>query len=168
LIQRAGPGDVILTEQLYEHPYWGATDSNAIDDPNVRLEALIAAARRGATVRILLDSFFDSPYNPRSNLNTVNAVNAVAASEHLNLIARRGNPTAAGIHAKLHLFALGDERWVVVASMNGSEASNKLNRELGLTLQSIQAYHYLKNVFDGDWQAGSLVVDTPADWQNAD
>jgi len=168
LITRAGPGDVILTQQLYEYPYWGATDSNAMDDPNVRLEALIAAARRGASVRILLDSFFDSPYNVRSNLNTVNYVNAIAASEGLDLIARRGNPTGAGLHAKLHLFALGDERWVTIASMNGSETSNKRNREMGLTLQSAQAYHYLKDVFDADWRAGSLSADVPADWRNPD
>ena len=152
LIARAGPGDVILTQQLYEHPYWGAVSSNANDDPNVRLNALVDAARRGARVRILLDDFFDAPYQPRSNLNTVNALNALAQAEHLDLVARRGNPTGAGIHAKLHLLALGAERWSVVSSVNGSEASNKLNRELGLALQSAQTYHYLKHVFDADWQ----------------
>ena len=168
LISRAGPGDVILTQQLYEHPYWGAVDSNPADDPNVRLQALIGAARRGATVRILLDSFFDFSYNARSNLNTVRYVNSVAQTERLDLIARRGNPAGAGLHAKLHLLALGDERWAVLASMNGSEASNKLNREMGLALQSRQAYDYLKAVFDGDWQAGALQVPVPADWRRPD
>jgi len=168
VINRAGAGDVILTQQLYEHPYWGAVDSNPADDPNVRLEALIAAARRGARVRILLDSFFDYPYKPRSNLNTVNDVNDIAHAEGLDLIARRGNPTGAGLHAKLHLFALGDKRWVVAASMNGSEASNKLNREMGLALQSAQAYDYLKNVFDADWSAGSLQMAVPDAWRAPD
>ncbi len=168
LINRAGPGDVILTQQLYEHPYWGATDSNASDDPNVRLEALIAAARRGASVRILLDSFFDYPYKDRSNLNTVNYVNDIAHAEGLDLIARRGNPAGAGLHAKLHLLALGDKRWVVAASMNGSEASNKLNREMGLALQSAQAYDYLKGVFDADWRADSLQTAVPDAWRSPD
>ncbi len=168
LIHRAGPGDVILTQQLFEHPWWGAAASNAASDPNVRLEALIDAARRGATVRILLDSFFDNPYDVRSNLTTVNYVNDIARAEGLDLQARRGNPTGAGLHAKLHLFALGQERWAVVASINGGEVSNKLNREMGLALQSPQAYSYLKTVFDGDWQAGASRGRVPARWRNPD
>ena len=153
LIQQAGPGDIILTQQLFEHPYWGPTDSNPDDNPNVRLEALIAAARRGATVRILLDEFFDAPYAPRSNLNTVNYLNDIAAREGLDLQARRGNPAGAGLHAKLHLLAVGDDRWVVLASMNGGEASNKLNREIGLALKTRQGYNALADVFMDDWQA---------------
>jgi phosphatidylserine/phosphatidylglycerophosphate/cardiolipin synthase-like enzyme len=168
LIARAGPGDALFTQQLYEHPYWGANTSNAQDDPNVRLEALIDAARRGAKVRILLDGFFDAPYQARSNLNTVNALNAVAQAEHLDLVARRGNPTGAGLHAKLHLLALGDDRWVVVSSVNGSEASNKLNREMGLALESAQAYTYLKHVFDNDWQQNLTHLSLPLAWQHPD
>lgn len=168
LIEQAGAGDVILTQQLFEHPWWGATDSNPRDDPNVRLEALIAAARRGAKVRILLDSYFDDPYDIRSNLTTMNRVNDIAWREALDLQARRGNPAGAGLHAKLHLFALGEERWVVLASINGGEVSNKLNREMGLVLQSPQAYTYLKGVFEGDWQANILSSRVPLPWRDRD
>ncbi len=97
--------------------------------------------------------YFDNPYQASSNLHTANYVNDIAASEGLDVIARLGNPTGAGLHAKLHLLAVGAERWVVIASMNGSEASNKLNREMGLTLQSAQAYDYLKTIFAADWGA---------------
>ncbi len=159
LVNQAGQGDVILTQQLYEHPYWGPTDSNAQDDPNVRLEALINAARRGATVRILLDDFFDNPYAARSNRTTVNYVNGIAAAEKLDLVARLGNPSGAGLHAKLHLLAIGEQRWVVLASMNGSEASNKLNREMGLALETEQGYNFLANVFNQDWQSHALTLD---------
>ncbi len=159
LINQAGPGDVILTQQLYEHPYWGPTDSNAQDDPNVRLQALINAARRGATVRILLDDFFDNPYNARSNRTTVNAINSIAAAENLDLIARLGNPSGAGLHAKLHLIAIGEQRWIVLASMNGSEASNKLNREMGLALETRQGYNFLADVFFTDWQRHAQYLD---------
>ncbi len=168
LIQRAGPGDVIFTQQLYEHPWWGAENSHAAQDPNVRLEALIAAARRGAVVRILLDSFFDNPYDTRSNLTTMHYINDIARREGLDMQAQRGNPTQAGLHAKLHLIALGDERWVVVGSMNGSEASNKLNREMGLALQSVQAFNQLKEVFDSDWRARGPGASIPADWRTLD
>jgi hypothetical protein len=50
-----------------EHKYWGAVDSNPITDPNPRLQLLIEAARRGAKVRLLLDSYFDEPEALRSN-----------------------------------------------------------------------------------------------------
>jgi len=156
LIDQAGPGDIILTQQLFEHPYWGPTNSNARDDPNVRLEALIAAARRGATVRILLDNFFDDPNDIRSNLNTINYLNDIAQSEVLDLKARRGNPAGTGLHAKLYLLAIGGQRWVIISSMNGGEASNKLNREMGLALQTEQGYNALATVFWNDWNAPTI------------
>jgi hypothetical protein len=68
LINRAKEGDKLLIQQLQERPHWGATTSNRADDPNVRLEYFIAAARRGARVRILLDSYFDAEDSPVSNV----------------------------------------------------------------------------------------------------
>lgn len=151
LIDRAGSGDVILVQQLYEQPYWGAGSSSAAADPNPRLEALQQAARRGATVRLLLDSTYDRPANRRSNAATVAQVTAIATHEGLDMQVRRGNPTGAGIHAKLHLLALGPERWVVISSINGSETSNKLNREIGLAVQTAQGFAALQGVFWDDW-----------------
>jgi hypothetical protein len=65
LVNRAGMGDVGLVQQLTERPYWGTSTSNPQDDPNPRLEAYLAAARRGASVHLLLDSYFDSPAGPQ-------------------------------------------------------------------------------------------------------
>ena len=48
LLDRAGANDEILVAQLYEHKFWGDSDSNPVADPNPRLERLIDAARRGA------------------------------------------------------------------------------------------------------------------------
>ncbi|MBN1660996.1 MAG: lamin tail domain-containing protein, partial [Anaerolineae bacterium] len=61
VVARAGSGDTVLVQQLYEYTYWGPTASNPTNDPNVRLEAYIAAARRGARVRIMLDAAWDDP-----------------------------------------------------------------------------------------------------------
>lgn len=151
LIDRAGRGDTILIQQLYEQPYWGASDSSPSADPNPRLEALLAAARRGAKVRLLLDSFFDRATNPRSNAATKAYVAAIAGQEGLDIEVRRGSPSGRGIHAKIHLLALGNERWLVISSINGSETSSKLNREIGLALQSSQAFAGLQRVFWDDW-----------------
>jgi hypothetical protein len=81
LLARAGAGDAVLIEQLDEPLYWGSSDSNVIADPNPRLEAYLAAARRGARVRVLLDSFFDDLASPRSNLRAVEYLNAMKRAE---------------------------------------------------------------------------------------
>ena len=151
LIGRAGPGDELLLQQLYEQRHWGPASSNPLADPNPRLEALIAAARRGARVRILLDSFFDDPADLRSNAATVAYLRAVAAQEGLDLQAQLGNPTAGGIHAKLLLAHIGGEPWSAVGSLNGGEVSFKLNREVVLLLDSAPIYDRLHAVFDHDW-----------------
>ena len=153
LVNRAGAGDTILVEQLYENTYFGAESSNVTADPNPRLLAYIAAARRGATVRVLLDAFFDNQdlESPRSNLRTVEYLSYIAQSEGLDLQARRRNPTGAGIHNKLVLAQIGGQGWVVAGSLNGGEVSAKLNREMALLVGSDAAYRYLADVFWYDW-----------------
>ena len=70
----------------------GATGSNPLDDPNPRLEAYLAAARRGAAVWLLLDAYFDSRTDPVSNHATCQRVNSVARAERLKLYCALGNP----------------------------------------------------------------------------
>jgi hypothetical protein len=153
LVNRAGAGDTILVEQLYENLYWGAENSNITADPNPRLQAYIAAARRGAKVRVLLDAYFDNQdlESPRSNLRTVEYLTAVAQAEGLDLQARRRNPTGQGIHNKMVLAQIGGKGWAVAGSLNGGEVSAKLNREMALLVGSDAAYAYLADVFWYDW-----------------
>lgn len=134
-----------------EHKYWGYADSNPIADPNPRLEALIAAARRGAMVRVLLDSYFDNAEALRSNRATVDYLNALAQREGLDLQAATGNPTRRGLHAKIILLRIGGETWSAVGSLNGGEISHKVNREVVLMVDAPQVYARLLEVFRWDW-----------------
>ncbi|MCZ7668948.1 MAG: hypothetical protein M5U34_18010 [Chloroflexi bacterium] len=79
LVNRAGAGDEVWVQQLYERPFWG---SNAINDPNPRLEAYLNAARRGAHVRLLLDEFFDDDRQATSNSAACHYVKETARREH--------------------------------------------------------------------------------------
>lgn len=151
LLAQAGAGDEIYLEQLYEHKHWGESTSNPVADANPRLLAVIDAARRGATVSVLLDSFFDDGQALRSNRATVDYLHAVAAAEGLDLDARLANPTGGGIHAKLVLVRLGDAHWSAVGSLNGSEVSHKLNREVVLLVNAPGIYTRLLDVFRHDW-----------------
>lgn len=151
LIAEAGAGDEILVFGLYENRHWGEVTSNPIADPNPRLEALLAAARRGAQVRLLLDSFFDEEDALRSNWATAEYVRAVAAAEGLNLEVRLGNPTLGGIHAKTLLIRVGNERWTAIGSLNGGEVSTKLNREVVLLVDAAPIFEGVREVFEHDW-----------------
>jgi cardiolipin synthase len=151
MVARAGSGDTVLVEQLYEYTFWGPTTSNPTDDPNPRLEAYIAAARRGAKVRILLDSAYDDPGDVRGNTATCAYVDAIAASEGLDLDCKLANPAGTGIHNKMVLVLDGGTGYVHTGSINGSENSSKGNRELAVQVRSDAAYDYLAQVFWYDW-----------------
>lgn len=155
VIQQAGAGDEIYLEQLYEHRHWGPTASNPIADPNPRLQALIDAARRGAKVRLILDSFFDDRASLRNNRATVDYLTTIASSEGLDLAAAVGNPTAGGIHAKVFLARVGGHTWSAIGSLNGSEISHKINREVVLMVDHPQVYERLLEVFTHDWSLAS-------------
>ncbi|MEZ4733873.1 MAG: phospholipase D-like domain-containing protein [Caldilineaceae bacterium] len=159
LLAQAGAGDEIIATQLYEHKNWGDSVSNPVADPNPRLEAMLDAARRGAKVRLLLDSFFDDPEALRSNRATVEYVRALAKAEGLDIEARTGNPTLGGIHAKVVLVRLGDRYWSAVGSLNGGEVSHKLNREVVVITDMAAVYARLAEVFAWDWaQSGSADI----------
>ncbi len=154
LINRSGAGDAIDVEQLDEPPHWGDSTSNPIADPNLRLEALLAAANRGAKVRLLLDRYFDDPTQLTSNTATVQyieSLRAVSSTLHDNLQVQLGDPAFYGIHNKMFLFNSGGRKVVHVGSLNGTETSNKANREVALQVESSAAYDYLRAMFDYDW-----------------
>lgn len=164
LIGKAGEGDVILVEQLYEDKYWGPKDSSPEADPNPRLEAYIAAARRGATVRILLDDCHASFSDPKGSVATCEYVNNIARTEGLQLEVRLGNPAGGvvveeiiagrdyeGIHNKMILARIEGQGYVHIGSINGSEVSSKVNRELAVQIRSDEVYSYLDDVFQYDW-----------------
>jgi uncharacterized repeat protein (TIGR01451 family) len=151
LVARAGAGDKVLVEQLYEHRQWGG---NPAEDPNLRLESYISAARRGAQVRVLLNGgdFDIEGFSLAENIEAAAYVNEIAQTEGLDLSAHLGDPTEFGIHNKMVLVDLGPEGKVVhVGSINGSEASNKINREMALQVRSPGVFDALQELFEYDW-----------------
>jgi len=152
LIARAGPGDGIYVEQLYEQVAWGESSESA---PNLRLEAYVAAARRGAQVRILVNGrnfAGDAPAIAPEGLLTADYVNALARREGIDLKAAVGDPTGEGIHNKMVLVRLqGVGHYSHVGSINGSEAAGKVNREVALQIESTDIYTYLESLFRMDW-----------------
>jgi len=152
LIRQAGSGDSIDIEQTYEHVAWG---EDPILEPNLRLQAYLEAAHRGAHVRILLNGqgfIPDYDHPPEENLETVAYVKQQARVYGLNMEAAVGNPTGLGIHNKMVLVDLGEgQQYVHLGSINGSETSSKVNREIAIQLRSDEAHAYYLAMFEYDW-----------------
>ncbi|WP_456473948.1 phospholipase D-like domain-containing protein [Candidatus Pyrohabitans sp.] len=143
----------LYVEQFYIYTYWGrAKEGSPERTPNLFLEEVINAARRGVEVRILLDSTW---YNlkkgdPRSNLRTARYVNEIAQRENLNLEARLARP-GDGIN-KYHLKGVVvDGRAVMLGSMNWNEHSPKKNREVNVIIYGEPA-RYFEKLFLEDWK----------------
>ncbi|MBN1317298.1 MAG: lamin tail domain-containing protein [Anaerolineales bacterium] len=149
ILARVGAGDRVMVEQMHEPLHWGSATGNPVDDPNLRLAAYLAAARRGADVRVLLDGYFQS--NSADNRETCAYLSAIASIERLQLDCALANPTGLGIHNKMVLAEIGGQGYIHVGSINGSELSNKGNREVALQVQSDPAFAYLAGVFERDW-----------------
>ena len=64
---------------------------------------------------------------------------------------RLGDPALYGLHNKMFLFNVGGRKVVHAGSLNGTETSNKVNREVALQVESSAAYDYLRAMFGYDW-----------------
>ncbi len=145
LLGRVGNGDAVAVMQLNEPLTW--THGIGYAGANPRVRALVDAARRGASVRLLLDEYYDDG----DNFTTCLHLNEIARTEGLDLVCRLGNATGLGVHAKVFFTRVGDEKWVHIGSINGTETSNKINREVALQFASDAAYDFLMTVFEHDW-----------------
>lgn len=175
LIDRVGPGDVVRSAQLREPWAWGgdrtAVDrmSDAVAEPtNPRVAAYLAAARRGARVRVMLDRRFD---DGDGNAATAAHLNALGRAERLDLEARLADPAGGGVHAKVVLVDIAAGRdaaspsamhWIHLGSWNGTEISAKANREAAIQFESRDGHAFLARVFDIDWAAaGAMRIALP-------
>jgi uncharacterized repeat protein (TIGR01451 family) len=159
LVARADGNDLVLVQQLYEQQNWGPEGARF---PNPRLDAYIEAARRGATVRIMVANDDDDTYED----DLIQFLNDLAAAEGLDMAAGKGEPTAGWldgepeggqINSKTVLVYDGDTQgWVHVGSINGSENASRYNREMALQIGSDAAFNYYAGVFHADWVASGL------------
>ncbi len=139
------------TETIHGEIFYAYTDWGPF--PNLYVEELLAAARRGVSVRILLDA---SPYNiedddPIDNDNTVATLNTIAADEGLDLQAKLIDLPAHGL-ARMHTKGfVVDGRWLLVSSINWNRNSPTGNREAGLLIEGTPVAAFFDTVFAWDW-----------------
>jgi len=154
LLGQARRGDQVVAYQMSEPFTW--TEGAGPAGLNPRLQALLAAAREGADVRVLLDDYYDDPQATNKNTAACLRLNEIGSREGLSLTCRLANVTGLGIHAKVFLLSVGDERWVHIGGVNGTENSNKNNREVALQFRSAEAYEWIGMIFERDWASSYL------------
>ena len=122
------------------------------DIPNPFLEAAFTAARRGASVRILLDGSWASvEAESGTNDDVVERINGRANNESVPLEVRLLTPR--GPIERLHnKGAVVDGRAVLVSSMNWALGSATENREVGLIVEDPDLARIFEASFDADWE----------------
>ena len=130
----------IYIEQNYIHKKWDY-------GPNLYLEAVIDAARRGVEVRILLDK---SWYNTKSNSEIISYINQLAEDEELDIEARflREDLHVDKLHTK---GVIVDQNITFISSINWNENSPTQNREVGVILVNHEVANYFTEIFINDW-----------------
>ena len=125
------------------------------DQPNPFLEGAFAAARRGVTVRILLDGSWSSLGDDSSgNDAIVDRLNGRAHNESVDFEARLLEPR--GRIERLHNKGLVvDGRAVLVSSMNWAHGSATENREIGVILDDPDLASIFETAFLADWEGRS-------------
>lgn len=146
--------DRVVVEQFYSYKHWGdKVTGSTTETPNIYLEAVIGAARRGCEVRVLLDSSYyntDSE-DPIDNDDTVEYINTIAAAEGLDMEAKLVNLTEHR-YTKIHNKGLIADDSVLISSINWNLNSVTKNREAGLIVENGDVADYFASVFEYDWK----------------
>jgi len=151
--QLASASRRVLVQEFYIYKHWGDRSVGTVETtPNLYLEAVIDAARRGCQVKVLLDATF---YNvmgddPIDNDDTVAYINAVALAEGLDMEAKLVNLNEHGFE-KIHNKGLIADDSVLISSINWNLNSVTRNRETGLIIRNSGAADYFAAIFDHDW-----------------
>lgn len=136
----------IDVQLFYADPTWGPF-------PNMYLEGLLDAARRGVAVRILLDgSYYNVEDDRVDNDDTVAVLEAAAMEEGLNLSAKLVDGEAHGFVMAHNKGLIIDGTTVLVSSVNWNRNSPTANREAGLLVTNPALASYFAEVFEWDWK----------------
>jgi phosphatidylserine/phosphatidylglycerophosphate/cardiolipin synthase-like enzyme len=146
----------LLINANYINLWWGAAgdEQNLTKYPQPYLTELVEAARRGVTVKVILDRKSVSLTAKRDNQYTVKYLNDLAKKENLKLEARLINMDGSGIGRTYHNKSMIVDGAVVISSINGSENSFRYARELALKIDEVpQLTDYYRSLFMHDWDA---------------
>jgi phosphatidylserine/phosphatidylglycerophosphate/cardiolipin synthase-like enzyme len=127
---------------------------------NPFLAAAVDAARRGVTVRVLLDSYSYNVEDTEDNDEMAATINDLARREGLRMEARCAELPRSGVEKIHNKGVIVDGRYTLVSSINWNDNSPNFNREAGVIIDHHGAAGYFTRVFEDDWDAGSVPADS--------
>ena len=141
-------------EQMTFDSAWKSTGTNPL------VTDLIAAARRGVHVRVLLndESVFDhagSTSKPK-NQPTVDTLSSAGIE------AKIANLKAMGVDYIHNKGMLADGNKTLISSINWDENAISNNREAAVIVSGSEVYDHYEALFESDWQAGGGSVEASA------
>ncbi len=154
--QLRGAGRELLISAAYINKWWGAAsdEANFTDYPQPYLTEIVAAARRGVEVKVLLDRRNVRADSPRDNQYVVAYLNDLAKKEGLKLEARLVNMDQTGIGRSYHNKSIIVDDAVIISSINGSENSFRYAREMAIKFEGSPEFTgYYRDLFLADWKA---------------
>ncbi len=182
---KSEPGLVKFIRSAQEHleiqhmsfPSQWRVSSSSDPTPSPLVSEAVAAAQRGVKVRVLLndessfgggESEVEETSKPNSNQATVDFINKVAKQKKLPISAKLIDYKAVQITYIHNKGMLADGRYSLVSSINGTRNSVYNNREVALSVDSVDANEYYQQAFDFDWTTSrvrrSAVAQAPADF----
>lgn len=123
-------------------------------------QAILDAARRGVSVRLLLDGNWYNNQDGKGNRALAARLNEIASLEHLDMRAKTLSP----YHdfTTLHNKGMIADDQVLICSINWVRASFEENREAGLRIISSEVAGFFARAFEGDWiddsEAPNIIV----------
>ncbi|MFP4558213.1 MAG: phospholipase D-like domain-containing protein [Archaeoglobaceae archaeon] len=108
------------------------------------LDSIVSAAEKGAEVRILLDS----KYNTERNQKTADFLNRLAEKRGLDMKAKVME------HMPLHAKVVVADDNTLITSANFNRYGLKLNREAGAIIYDDEATQFMAQQFEHDWEGG--------------
>lgn len=129
-------------------PTWGSSDQASPLNAEI-----LAAARRGVKVRILLNDPTCFGSGSQTAANLVKYFNRLAKKEGLPLHAKLADAKAMGVGYIHNKGALADGERTLVSSINWNQNSVENNRETALALTSESINQHYQAIFNQDWNA---------------
>ncbi len=142
-----GARESLDLELMSFNPEWGRAG-----DTSPLLDAIVEAARRGVTVRLLLNdsAVFGSKSDQHDRL--ISYLDKVAKKEGLKIESYIADLKAMGVNYIHNKGALSDGNKVLISSINWNQNSIENNREMAAALKGKAIYQHYSQVFNSDWQ----------------
>ena len=153
LVNRAGAGDTILVEQLYEHAVVGRRGQQRGSRPEPAAGGVHRSrAPRSQSARVARCLLRPSgPHQPAQQPAYGGILDGGRPGGRAGPASAAPQPDRPGHSQQDGAGADRRQGWAVVGSLNGGEVLAKLNREMALLVGSNAVYAYLADVFWYDW-----------------